>query len=240
MFNLPHVASLVFAPREHRTDSLSAAFCNLERNAKDDLTRRYEELCAHYGLTPTRSNRGIAHENGAFEGPHGHLKRSIGDALLLRGTANFDDLVAYRGFIDEIVSRPNARNTKRIDGERVALQALPDRRTSDYEEVIVRVTSSGDFTLRKVFNTVPSRLIGCGCASVLILTLPRGWPYPNGKHDQVVDYRHVIHSLRRKPMALLNLVYRDWLLTSCIWNFPSPARGCYEVCWPPKGADDHA
>ena len=34
---------------------------------------------------------------------------------------------------------------------------------------------------------------------------------PNGKHGHVVDYRHVIHSLRRKPMALLNLVYRDQL-----------------------------
>jgi hypothetical protein len=27
----------------------------------------------------------------------------------------------------------------------------------------------------------------------------------------VVDYRHVIHALRRKPVALLNLVYRDQL-----------------------------
>jgi hypothetical protein len=27
----------------------------------------------------------------------------------------------------------------------------------------------------------------------------------------VVDYRHVIHALRRKPMALLNLVYREQL-----------------------------
>jgi hypothetical protein len=27
----------------------------------------------------------------------------------------------------------------------------------------------------------------------------------------VVDYRHVIHALRSKPMALLNLVYRDQL-----------------------------
>src|SRR5262249_15979920 len=26
-----------------------------------------------------------------------------------------------------------------------------------------------------------------------------------------VDYRHVIHALRRKPMALLNLVYREQL-----------------------------
>jgi len=34
-------------------------------------------------MTPTRSNRGIAHENGSIEGPHGHLKRAIEDALLM-------------------------------------------------------------------------------------------------------------------------------------------------------------
>ena len=78
----------------------------------------------------------------------------------MRGSADFDDLAAYRRFIDEIVSRRNARNAKRIDIERAELQDLPDRRTSDYEEVSVRVTSSGGFTLRKVFYTVPSRLIG--------------------------------------------------------------------------------
>jgi hypothetical protein len=152
--------SLGRAPREHRTDSLSAAFCNLDRDARDDLTQRYETLCAHYGMRPSRNNRGVAHENSSIEGPHGHLKRAIADALLLRGTVDFDDLATYRGFIDEIVSRRNARNAKRIDSERMVLQELPDRRTSDYEEVIVRVTSSGGFTLRKVFYTVPSRLIG--------------------------------------------------------------------------------
>jgi len=216
--------SLGGAPREHRTDSLSAAFCNLERHAQDDLTRRYEVLCAHYRMVPTRNNPGLAHENGAIEGPHGHLKRAIADALLLQGTADFDDLAAYRRFIDEIVSRRNARNAKRIDSERAALHDLPDRRTCDYEEVVVRVTSSGGFTLRKVFYTVPSRLIGHRLRVRLfddrldvfvggthLVSLPRGRPHRSGKHDQVVDYRHVIHSLRRKPMALLNLVYRDRL-----------------------------
>lgn len=216
--------SLGGAPREHRTDSLSAAFCNLEHDARDDLTRRYEQLCAHYAMTPSRNNRGIAHENGAIESSHGHLKRAIADALLLRGTTDFDDLAAYRSFIDEIVSRRNARNARRIDSERASLQGLPDRRTSDYEEVLIRVTSTGGFTLRKVFYTVPSRLIGHRLRVRLyddhldlfvggthLLTLPRGRPHPNGKHDQVVDYRHVIHALRRKPMALLNLVYRDRL-----------------------------
>ena len=71
-----------------------------------------------------------------------------------------DDLAAYRRFIDEIVGRRNARKAKRIDIERAKLQELPDRRTSDYEQVTVRVTCSGGFTLRKVFYTVPSRLIG--------------------------------------------------------------------------------
>src|ERR1700681_528610 len=41
--------------------------------------------------------------------------------------------------------------------------------------------------------------------------LTRGRPPTTGKHAHVVDYRHVIHALRRKPMALLNVVYRDQL-----------------------------
>jgi len=211
-------------PREHRTDSLSAAFRNLDRNAQDDLTRRYEELCAHYGMTPTRNNPGVAHENGAIESAHGHLKKAIDDALLLRGSRDFDDLGNYRRFVDEVVGRRNRRNAKRLEVERPSLLVLPARRTTDYEEVLVTVTSRSGFTLRKVFYIVPSRLIGhqlrvrlyddrleCFLGSTPVLTLRRGRAQPDGKHGHVVDYRHIIHSLQRKPMALLNLVYRDQL-----------------------------
>jgi hypothetical protein len=52
-------------------------------------------------------------------------------------------------------------------------------------------------------------------------------PVPARMPDVVVDYRHVIHSLRRKPMALLNLVYRDAL-------FPRPA---YRLAWESLLAD---
>jgi hypothetical protein len=102
-------------------------------------------------------------------------------------------MAAYRCFVDEIVSRRNARNAKRIDSERATLQDLPDRRTCDYEEIAVRVTSSGGFTLRKVFYTVPSRLIGHQLrvrlyddrldvlvGGTLLVTLPRGRAHPNG------------------------------------------------------------
>jgi transposase InsO family protein len=212
------------APREHRSDSLSAAFRNLNRSARADLTARYDALCRHYGMEPSRNNRGVAHENGSIESPHGHLKRAIRDALLLRGSANFVDLDSYRRFIDEILSRKNARNERRISAERAQLQPLPAHRTCDYEDTSAVVTSSGGFTLRRVFYTVPSRLVGHRLrvklyddrlelliGATALLTLSRGRPGPNGKHGHVVDYRHVIHALRRKPMALLNLVYRDQL-----------------------------
>ncbi len=210
------------APREHRSDSLSAAFRNLEREVHEDLTTRYEALCVHYGMQPTRNNRGIAHENGSIESPHGHLKSAVRDALLLRGSNDFAGLEAYRRFIDEIVGRINARNGKRIEAERALLQPLPAQRTGDYEETRVYVSSTGGFVLRKVFYTVPSRLIGhrlrvrlyddrleLFLGSTAMMTLQRGRPGANGKHGHVINYRHIIHALRRKPMALLNLVYRD-------------------------------
>ena len=94
---------------------------------------------------------------------------------------------------------------------------------------LIAVTSSGGFILRRVFYTVPSRLIGhrlrvrihddrleCFLGTTPVATLRRGQPVSQSKGGHVVDYRHVIHALRRKPMALLNLVYRDQL-------FPRPA-----------------
>ncbi len=215
--------SLGGAPLRHRTDSLSAAFRNLDAAAREDLTVRYDALCAHYRMEPTRNNRGVAHENGSVESSHGHIKKAVEDALLLRGSRDFGDLVLYRGFIDEIISRHNARHTPRIQAERAALQPLPERRACDYEEAIVLVTSSGGFGFKKVFYTVPSRLIGHHLRVKLfddrldlyiggtpLMTLRRGRSY-NGKHGHVIDYHHVIGALRRKPMALMGLVYRDEL-----------------------------
>jgi hypothetical protein len=90
--------------------------------------------------------------------------------------------------------------------------------------------------LRKVFYSVPSRLIGhrlrvrlyddrleCFLGATALMTLRRGRPQSNGKHGHVINYRHVIHALRRKPMALLHLVYREQL-------FPRPVyRRAFEA-----------
>ena len=197
---------------------------NLDRDQREDATARYAALCEHYGMAPSRNNRGESHENGAVEGPHGHLKRALADALLLRGSPDFDTLDEYRAFVDEVVGRRNAHHRARIDVECAVLKPLPRQRTEDFDTARVRVTSSGGFILRRVFYSVPSRLVGHQLTVRLyderlevflgttnLMQLPRGRLQANGSNGHVVDYRHVIHSLRRKPMALRNLVYRDSL-----------------------------
>ena len=168
---------------------------------------------------------GVAHENGSIEGPHAHLKMALQQALLLRGSGDFADLNAYRRFVDEVVGRANAGRRKALEIERARLNALPVRRTDDFEEELVTVTRSGGFFLRRIFYTVPSRLIGhrlrvrlyddrleCFLGGTQVLVLRRGHAgKDSGRRGHVVDYHHVIHALRRKPMALLNLVYRDQL-----------------------------
>jgi hypothetical protein len=43
-------------------------------------------------MEASRNNRGSAHENGTIEAAHGHLKRAVEDALLLRGSRDFEAL----------------------------------------------------------------------------------------------------------------------------------------------------
>jgi len=128
-------------PHEHRSDSLSAAYRNLTKEAAEDVTRRYKQLCQHYGMEPTRNNRGEGHENGAVESPHGHLKKRIRQALLLRDSCDFESVSAYEYFLSDIVRDINARKKDKVEVERQYLQPLPLQRTADYTETVVRVST---------------------------------------------------------------------------------------------------
>src|SRR5260370_39331495 len=112
--------SLGGVPEQHRSDSLSAAFRNLGADAKEDLTTRYEAFCGHYGMTPTRNNPGVAHENGSIASAHGHLKRALADALLLRASRDFADLAAWPGPPPDNASLSRARHGHRAVPQRSA------------------------------------------------------------------------------------------------------------------------
>jgi len=211
--------SLGGVPAEHRTDSLSAAFRNLSE--LDDLTRRYEELCQHYGMVSSRNNRGASHENGSIEARHGTLKHFLEQALLLRGSREFASVEQYRMFIAEVVVRANGRLAKAIAVERPCLAPLPPRRTSEYEEEDARVTKFALFTVRRVLYSAPSRLIGhrlkvrvfedhiqAFLGNVCVLEAPRP-ALGDRRGGRVIDYRHMLPALKRKPGALVRWRLRD-------------------------------
>jgi transposase InsO family protein len=208
-------------PLEHRTDSLSAAFKNLEGDAEADFTRRYEDLCRHYGMRASRNNPGEAHENGSIEAPNGHLKRRIDQELLKRGSRDFDSLDDYRRLVQRVCERHNARRRHLVAAERKHLGELPRRRTTDFALHTAPVTRNATISVDKVLYSVPSRLIGrklevhlfddrleCFLGTSAVATLPRLRAIGT-KRAHRIDYRHVIGTLKRKPQALRNLVYRD-------------------------------
>ena len=210
------------APQEHRTDSLSAAFKNLTE--EQDFTVRYTALLDHYDMAGTRNNRGVSNENGSVESSHRYLKEALEQALLLRGHRDFETRAAYEVFVREAVMRRNRRNAAAFRIEREQLQDLPIRRTTDFVEEEARVTRCGTFTVRAILYSAPSRLIGhdlkvrlysdrldCYLSGALVLTLARGTRSPINGRGRMIDYRHFIDALKRKPQAFKGLVFRDAL-----------------------------
>ena len=209
------------SPREHRTDSLSAAFSNLQNT----WSGAYEQLCKHYRIRPTRNNPGQAHENGAIECANGSFKRRLSQALKLRGSRHFASRAEYQAFVDKVVQRLNRRVQGRFEQERGQLQPLPERGVVACSEVVVKVTRSSTIEVRNVVYTVPARLVGerlrvqlyhdrlqCYLAQTLAITLPRVYPPPGASRARRIDYRHVIHALAAKPQAFRRAQLRDDLL----------------------------
>ena len=210
-------------PKEHRTDSLSAAYVNNAQ--KQRLTDDYQALCQHYGMIPTTNNLGVSHENGAIEAPHGSLKRRIEQAIKLRGSNDFVSLRAYRELIERIVSKLNKRSTGRLADEQKSLARLPAQRFIDYTELTAKVTTSSTISVKRVLYTVPSRLIGetikvhlyhdrleCYVGQTRCIRLPRVYPQNTTGRARRIDYHHIIHSLAAKPQAFRFSQFRDDIL----------------------------
>ncbi len=240
-------------PHELRTDSLSAAFRNLTTDEAADITERYQAFCQHYGITPTRNNRGQAHENGAVESPHGHLKRRIEQQLqmdfptVMDRRYAFDSIDDFQHFVDGIVAKHNRRNESLLREELALMSTLPSTTGVDYTEERVRVSSTGTINVRRVVYSVPSRLIGerlclrlyddrlaCYLGSTHVATLQRLHPKGSQRARQI-DYRHLIASLARKPMAFYHAELRDDILPNDQWRqlwrqcnqLIAPRQACY-------------
>jgi transposase len=207
-------------PLEHRTDNLSAATHELSESRGRDFTDRYRELIDHYGLRASRNFPGNAHENGDVESANGHLKTAIDQRLRLRGSRAFVSRDAYEGFLEICIQARNATRQERIAEELGHLRALPTRPLPAYRESYATVSRSSSVRVLKHSYSVSSRLIGCQLRVRLHADIVE-LDYKGERvavmerlvgHDaHRIDYRHIIHTLVRKPGAFRRYIFREAL-----------------------------
>jgi hypothetical protein len=177
-------------------------------------------LIDHYGLRASRNFPGNAHENGDVESANGQLKNAIDQRLRLRGSRAFASREAYEGFLDTCIQARNATRHARTEEERVHLRALPVRPLPAYRESYATVSRSSAVRILKHSYSVSSRLIGCQLRVRLHADIVE-LHYKGervalmerliGRDAHRIDYRHIIHTLVRKPGAFRRYVFREAL-----------------------------
>jgi len=218
-------------PRDLQTDNSSAATHRIGPGAERDFNGEYVSVCEHYGLTPKTIGIGCPNENGDVESSNGHLKRRLRQHLLLRGSREFATEAAYEEFLVGVLQAANRLRADKLAQELAVMKPLPPTRLSEYDELYCRVGSGSAIRVKKVGYSVPARLIGqevkveiyemelkVYSGRELLLTVPRR----HGDRGLVLDYRHVIDHLLRKPGAFERYRYREQL-------FPGPVfRQAYD------------
>jgi hypothetical protein len=203
-------------PQAHRTDRLTAAVNNL--GDRDLFQQRYRALLDHYGLRPQAIGARKAHENGDAEQSHHRFKEAVDQALLLRGGRDFDDRAAYERFLREVFARRNVNRAVRFAEERPRLRGLPARRLDAWHRRRVRVTQGSTIRIGSNVYSVPSRLIGEQVDVHVMAEYLEVWhgaalvervERQRGRNRCVINYRHVIDWLVRKPGAFAAYRHRE-------------------------------
>ena len=211
-------------PLELQVDNTTAATHQIGSGSERAFNPEFVSICEHYRLTPRTIGIGCPNENGDVESSNGHLKRRIAQHLLLRGSRDFAAESDYACFIAQVMQQANAARAARVAEELAVMKPLPPTRLSEYEEVYCAVSKYSTIRVKKVGYSVPARLIGqevkvevyenqlkIYAGREWLLTLPRRC----GDRGVVLDYRHVIDHLLRKPGAFEQYRYREEL-------FPGP------------------
>ena len=212
-------------PFYHRTDNLTSAVHKVGH--PDIFTDKYRGLASHYGFSSSKTNPASPHENGDVEKSNGLFKKAVDQALIIRGSRDFDTIEQYRQFLQKIIDRMNQNSHKRFAEELEVLKELPNLRYNDYEIRTCKVSRGG--TIRLLHNTysVHSRLVGetvkvrlyadkleIWYAQRHIETLPR----LRGENGHHINYRHIIDQLVRKPGAFENYCYKEDLFPSSLFR----------------------
>ena len=215
-------------PRQLLTDHSSTATHQLKRGcAERGFNEEYLGICAHYGIEPRTINVGRPQENGSCESSHGHLKRRIRQHLLLRGSFDFASEEEYDRFLIGVLETANRLRTARLGEELAAMRETVIEDLPDYRELMVSVGSNSTIRVRKLRYSVPSRLIGTKLLARIYenrIVLLAGaqevaqLPLNRGDRGAVIDFRHVIGHLLRKPGAFAGYRWREEMFPALVYR----------------------
>lgn len=217
-------------PQYHQTDNSTAATHRIPageaatvEGRKRPFNKEYLVLMGHYGMRPRTTEVGEKEQNGDVEASNGALKRKLEQALLIRGSRDFDSPSAWEAFVQDVLRKANHARGPRVAEELKLMRPLDVKRLPEFTEEQVRVSEWSTIRVKKRSYSVPSRLIGewlrvhvyddrieAYYADTLQLCCER----LRGDHHHRIDYRHVIWSLVRKPGAFARYVYREELFPS--------------------------
>ncbi len=206
------------APEVVRSDNAAALTHEIRRSRGRALNESYAALLDHYGLRSTRTNPGAGHENGVAEHAHDRLKDALDQALMLRGSRDFNSTGTYAGFVRQVVAKRNRLVQGKLEQEHPHLRPLPPAPVPEYVNYRAKVRKWSTIQAAGRTYTVPSRLIGKEVAVRLYAdwvevyykdTLVERMERVRGEREARVDYRHIIGSLVRKPGAFARYRFRE-------------------------------
>ena len=226
-------------PRWHQTDHSTAATHQLGKkdresadanevsgapSPKGDKTRgfntKYLGLMDHLGMTPRTTAVGEKEQNGDVESLNGVFKRRVEQWLLMRGSRDFASALEYEAWLDAVVLKANALRTVKVAEELELMKEVRVERLAEFQELDVMVTSWSTIRVKRNTYSVPSRLIGHRVrvrvyeARIEVRLggeLQLDFERLLGEGGSRINYRHVIHSLVRKPGAFERYRYREAL-----------------------------
>jgi hypothetical protein len=222
-------------PEWHQTDNSTAATHRIpdgksvvaESSGKRPFNEDYLAIMRHFGMKPRTTEVAAKEQNGDVEAANGALKRALEQALLVRGSRDFETPSAWQSFIDDVMRKANRGRGRRVAEDMEAMRELNVAKLPEFVEEDFCVSEWSTVRVKHCAYSVPSRLIGewvrvrifedrivVRYAGKDELTCER----LRGRNLRRIDYRHVIWSLVRKPGGFARYVYREEMFPSLVFR----------------------
>jgi hypothetical protein len=222
-------------PEWHQTDNSTAATHRIpdgktavgEGCGKRPFNEDYLAIMRHFGMKARTTEVGAKEQNGDVEAANGALKRSLEQALLVRGSRDFQSASAWQSFVDDVMRKANRSRGRRLAEDMEGMRPLNVSKLPEFVEEDFCVSEWSTVRVKQCAYSVPSRLIGEWVRVRIFEGRIEVWYAGHqqlscerlrGHNLRRIDYRHVIWSLVRKPGGFARYVYREEMFPSLVFR----------------------